>query len=887
VTGAPKLAVVDAAPRARRGHGLSAFTDGGTAPRWVTAARLVMVLAFAATIPTLLGVRHGNRIFWTIAIAALPLFWTVAGYHLWRRICPLAVTSQLGRLVGVPGRRKAGDWLARNYMLVQLALMIACLSLRLVATNGSAVWLAGFLAALTLAAIATSFLYAGKTWCNYLCPVGLVEKIHTEPARGVVPPATSSQCTPCVACKKHCPDIDQEHGYWKELALPPRRTAYYAWPGVVVGFYAYFYLHAGNWDDYFSGAWAYETDQPRGWLGPGFYFLPDVPRVAAAPLTLLAFGGASWLLFAAAEAIAARRAGAEIARHKLLGVAGFVAFNAFYFFAGQPSLRELPPWVVTGTGAIVVLASAAIFFRRWRRREAEHVRERFAQKLLAKWEWGDAPPSDRLEDIYLLHTERTRQRESRLRAYKETVRELVADGLITRAELVLLDSLRARLGITDKDHAKIIGELSDEERQLFDPAYRGSVEQRAQRQQYRRQLERVVMDAARAGQPATDAALDAVRAEHGVAPADHAAELRTVLAPDGPVAAIYRGEVDAIDRLSRAAQATAGGESASLAMLRHLAVARARTHLLRALGLYAALTRRAEPLAARAAVEARAALAIEPVEKLAAAAPGDLLAPLIDGLERAVRAERAPPAPAPILAIADDGSVYLRAIAALCLSRFDDDASRARLVAALSDAEPIVREAAVRSLASRARLTRELVSSALADPDARVRAAAARGAGNTSGAYATLDANAAIEALTTIERMMLLRQIPLFASLDPDDLEQLATRVEEHHYEPGVSLFVEGDAGDAVYLLVRGNVRVLTGAGPDERTRSELGPGACIGEMAVFDHAPRSATVRAIDRVRALTVSGDAFKQLLVERPEMNQAIIAELVRRMRDMMQR
>ena len=107
-----------------------------------------------------------------------------------------------------------------------------------------------------------------------------------------------------------------------------------------------------------------------------------------------------------------------------------------YVFAGQPSLRKLPTWVVTGWGVVVVFASAAIFFRRYRRREAEYVQEKFAQKILKKWEWGDAPPSEELKDIYLLHTERTKQREARLRAYKETVRELVADGLVTRAELV-------------------------------------------------------------------------------------------------------------------------------------------------------------------------------------------------------------------------------------------------------------------------------------------------------------------------------------------------------------------------------------------------------------------------------------------------------------------
>src|SRR4029079_12180660 len=103
----------------------------------------------------------------------------------------------------------------------------------------------------------------------------------------------------------------------------------------------------------------------------------------------------------------------------------------------------------------------------------KYVHEKFAQKILKKWEWGDAPPSDDLKDIYLLHTERTKQRASRLCASKERVREMVADGTVTRGELVILDSLRAQLGVSDKDHQKIIGELSPEEGQRFDPPYPG------------------------------------------------------------------------------------------------------------------------------------------------------------------------------------------------------------------------------------------------------------------------------------------------------------------------------------------------------------------------------------------------------------------------------
>jgi CRP/FNR family cyclic AMP-dependent transcriptional regulator len=140
--------------------------------------------------------------------------------------------------------------------------------------------------------------------------------------------------------------------------------------------------------------------------------------------------------------------------------------------------------------------------------------------------------------------------------------------------------------------------------------------------------------------------------------------------------------------------------------------------------------------------------------------------------------------------------------------------------------------------------------------------------------------------LTVIEKMMLIRQVPIFAELDADDLEELASVVEERRVDTNGVLFREGDTGDAVYLIVKGTVRVFTG-GTDrpERVLSELGPGACIGEMAVLDAAPRSATVVALERTRTLRVPGDGFKRVMSERPEMSEAIVAELVKRMRGMM--
>jgi hypothetical protein len=934
-----KLPVAGSKAAKTRAGGWAAFTDGGTASKWVIAARIVMVLALAATIPMILGVRHGNRIVWTVCIASLPFFWLTFGYHLWRRICPLAVTGQIGRLVGRPGTRKMGDWIGKNYIVVQLALMFVALTLRLVATNGSDVWLAGFLGVVVVAAIATSFVYGGKTWCNFLCPVGLVEKIHTEPAAsaGNFTGEMTSQCSPCVACKKHCPDIDLEQGYWKEAQERSRRIAYFSWPGIVVGFYVYYYLVRG-WDYYFSGEWTYERDLVDQMLSPGFTFAPEIPRIVAAPLTLAAFGAISFIVFYVIEqvALAVRRkrlpadASDELkeqttlrVRHVLLALCGLVAFNAFYLFAGQPTLQHVfPRWVVTGWGIVVAFASTAMFMRRLARREETYVHEKFAQKILKKWEWGDAPPSDDLKDIYLLHTERTKQREARLRAYKETVREMVADGLVTRNELVLLDSLRAQLGISDKDHAKIVGELSAEERQLFDPEYQGSVETRLAREQYRKDLERIVVEAARQGSPPAASTIEALRTERGVSEDEEAEQLQQILAPGGPIAALYDAELAEMARLvaaSEAAHPTAGEakhvavlgdgpDSASLGLLHHLARKRAYEHALHALGVLSVMTKRPEVAQVRVQAAARKVVRPAALDALGGV-DAALRVPLVDVVTRLARCDHGSLTAQAILAVAKDPSRHLRAACAVLLSRFEDEAARAQLLASIDDPEAIVREAAVRAMGAKSRLTRDLLAKVLDDPDPRVRHAAVRAVSGTTsselpaidpavfaqttkgvgkpGAYATLDANAAMASLTVIEKMMLIRQVPIFAELDADDLEELAAVVDEKRVEAGKDLFREGESGDAVYLIIKGTVRVFTGGidGRPERILNELGPGACLGEMAVLDAAPRSATGRAVDRVRALRVPGEGFKRVMSERPEMSEAIVAELVKRMRGMM--
>ncbi|MCP4868708.1 MAG: hypothetical protein GY898_08320 [Proteobacteria bacterium] len=481
----------------------------------------------------------GRRWVWTVAIAALPLLWVLGGFHLWRRICPLSFFSQIPRLMGRGGDRKVTGWWAGHALEVQLGVMVAALALRLLWINGSQMGLAGFLGGVALLAMGTGFVLRGKNWCNFLCPVGMVEKLYTEPSR--LAGTENSQCPSCSACKAQCPDIDFEHSYWKGSGDRGHRIAYFAWPGIVFGFYFHYFLQAGTWDWYFSGDWTRESDAVGQLLSAGFFFAPAIPRAAAAPLTLLLSGAVSYGPFAVGHAAAERRAqgsaeglpaGVEARiRHRAYALAGYVGFNLFYAFAGQPTLRAFPDGARWGVATAVVALSTMIFLRRWLRDESSFVQDKLAKKLARRWKWDDEAGDKTSTELVVLHTERVRHRKERLESYRDSVAELAREGILTEAHLNALGTVRASLGITDREHDKVVAELASTGTDLFGGA--GSPEAALQRQQYRAELERIVRYATDSGGALDVAAVARLQKTFGVSEAEHQELLAALLNPGG------------------------------------------------------------------------------------------------------------------------------------------------------------------------------------------------------------------------------------------------------------------------------------------------------------------------------------------------------------------
>jgi hypothetical protein len=143
------------------------------------------------------------------------------------------------------------------------------------------------------------------------------------------------------------------------------------------------------------------------------------------------------------------------------------------------------------------------------------------------------------------------------------------------------------------------------------------------------------------------------------------------------------------------------------------------------------------------------------------------------------------------------------------------------------------------------------------------------------------DMTATERTLSDLDTMLLLRRIPLFEGLDPEDLQRIADTSEERTFDDGETLIREGEVGHELIVIVSGSVRV-TQATPDggEREIRRYDAGEHIGELAVLRERPRAATVVAVGAVRGLVISGDALKSILRERPGAAMAMLATLADR-------
>jgi HEAT repeat protein len=135
----------------------------------------------------------------------------------------------------------------------------------------------------------------------------------------------------------------------------------------------------------------------------------------------------------------------------------------------------------------------------------------------------------------------------------------------------------------------------------------------------------------------------------------------------------------------------------------------------------------------------------------------------------------------------------------------------------------------------------------------------------------------------TMERLLLLRKIPLFSRLNLDQLEAINLQMTESHYLRGEIVMREGEPGGELFLLLDGQTRAVSGYGtPDEMTLNVQHAPDYFGEMAILDDRPRSATIVVTAEARVLSLGGESFQDLMFQLPEISFEICRSLSSRLR-----
>lgn len=131
------------------------------------------------------------------------------------------------------------------------------------------------------------------------------------------------------------------------------------------------------------------------------------------------------------------------------------------------------------------------------------------------------------------------------------------------------------------------------------------------------------------------------------------------------------------------------------------------------------------------------------------------------------------------------------------------------------------------------------------------------------------------------DEVQMLRQVPLFAGIDPGKLKLLAFTSQRVSFDEGDVLFHQGDSGDAAYVILRGSADILTKSEHGLIKVAEVSRNAIVGEIAIMCDVNRTATVRARTSVEALRINKEQFLKLLSDFPDITIEMIRVLAARL------
>lgn len=126
------------------------------------------------------------------------------------------------------------------------------------------------------------------------------------------------------------------------------------------------------------------------------------------------------------------------------------------------------------------------------------------------------------------------------------------------------------------------------------------------------------------------------------------------------------------------------------------------------------------------------------------------------------------------------------------------------------------------------------------------------------------------------DKVAILRGVPLFADLDDRSLQAVAILAREQAHRAGDVLMLEGEPGDEFYVIADGTIRIHRG----ERTIRSMTAGGFLGEIALVERRPRTATATCTTDVTVLALRQHEFDRLLQSMPAVHRRVQAAIQRR-------
>jgi len=882
----------------------------------------------------------GARLFWAAIVPAAIFILLVFGHELWRRICPLSFLSQIprallrqrqhrrvdpktGKTSYELAKVKKNSWLGRNYLYLQLGLFYLGLCIRLLFVNSDRLALGIFLIFTILSAIAVGYLYGGKSWCQYFCPMAPVQKIYGEPGGLLTSKAhegdrqtiTQSMCrivnqegkeqSACVACQSPCMDIDAERSYWDGITKPDQKLLYYGYIGLVFSFYFYYYLYAGNWDYYFSGAWTHEANQLTTLLSPGFYLFNKpipIPKLVAVPLTLGFFGGGSYFLGRKLEKSyknyllrTNQSLSKEQIQHRIFTVCTFVVFNLFFGFGARPNIALLTQMWQYFYEVLLVLVSTLWLYRTWGRSPDLYSRESLASRLrkqltklqldVSRFLEGRSLESLNPDEVYVLAKILPGfTGEKRLQAYKGVLREALEEGHVNSSNsLEVLQQMRQELDISEKEHLTVLTELGVEDPDLLNPSKQRNRENQVRLQGYRDQIASMVGSKRR-------------RAAKGLG-----RELLKVVQKEKSIQDVLPKAPQAVRSLRREYAITLEEEEQILASLDREAELLRRADIL--LNQLQELSERYEALRQpllpdKAAAWTLLQSTVQQKQRLITKGLLEILKNL-DLSPQATRIALALGSLSPNVLpdlLEDETSRWQERLSPKIISRLSQQVNRAtdsiaemepaviisHLEVLLQEPDPLTQAVSLYVISQLDVQRSQELARQLLDSKLMVKALVRETAQMLLKQEAQPDT-----ALSTIEKLLYLLGSDLLGSLKTENLMELAYQAQVKVYNADEVAIEQGNKGKQLLLLIAGEAQLRVNLGNGEVIVESLLPGQMLNELEILAHTEQAVTiVVTVPGTRILAIDVDTFNALLCRDTNFTRRVLERKSLRLQQLVQ-